>query len=404
MRRETMLRRLAAHPALAVVTVAVSLLPAGCSGIGAWSSPAPVIVGVDLNLTGRGPGVVFDNGLRLALEQVNEQLAGQRRLQLRVLDNRGDEDISAQNLTRLSADPHVAAIITAGCAACVIEAADTLTVPVISLDGSEAVAAPAAERRWIFRLGPNAGDNADVLSLAMARAGIETIGVIAVKDAYGEEGLRWVRDAAGRDRLDVVAAPRVRAGDEASVTAAARAIAQWQPPPDPFTPTTEDRDGGGPDAVVLWTYAPQAAEVAAALRDAGYTGRLFLDMVAADQLFLSGVAAAFDGATLVFTATPVADQRIASSPALAARQAWLLAYVSRYDTYDLHSTWAADALLVLADAIKRTDTIERAAVRDRLESTRLDGMTGPIRLTGDQHSALSPHALVTLTATGDRWQ
>jgi branched-chain amino acid transport system substrate-binding protein len=156
--------------------------------------------------------------------------------------------------------------------------------------------------------------------------------------------------------------------------------------------------------VVIWAYAPLAAGVATGLREAGYEGQLFVDMVGADDLFLTGEATAFEGATLVFTNTPVADQRIASSPALAARQAWVLDYAARYGTYHLHSSWGADALLILADAIRRAGGADRAVIRDRIESTRMDGRTGQLRFSGDQHSGLSPGALVTLTASGDRWQ
>jgi branched-chain amino acid transport system substrate-binding protein len=283
----------------------------------------------------------------------------------------------------------------------VIDTADALAVPVISLDSLEAVAEPAAERRWVFRLGPNAGDNADALSLAMAGAGVETVGLVTVADPYGDEGRRWITDAADRDGLSVAVAAQVSPGDEESVSAAAQAVAGWRPPPEPFA---TEPPVAGPDAVVIWAYAPLAAGVATGLREAGYEGQLFVDMVGADDLFLTGEATAFEGATLVFTNTPVADQRIASSPALAARQAWVLDYAARYGTYHLHSSWGADALLVLADAIRRAGGADRAVIRDRIESTRMDGRTGQLRFSGDQHSGLSPGALVTLTASGDRWQ
>lgn len=405
-------RRRTARGAIAGTVAAVTMLGTGCGAVPAWQSSTPdaVVIGVDLNLTGRGPqpGPVFHNALQLQLEQLNGQdPAGAPRLALDVRDNRGDAGTSAANLAELAADPAVAAIITAGCAQCVIDAAGTLTLPVISLDTVGAVAAPAADRHWVFRIGPNAGDNADALSLAMARSGAETVGLVTVADPYGDEGQQWITDAAERDGLTVVTEQQVSIGDEESLAAATQAVAGWQPPPDPAgtggTPETEPA-GTGPDAVVVWVYAPVAAGIAAGLREAGYDGPLFADMVAADDLFLAGDATAFDGATLVFTNTPVADQRIASSPALAARQTWMLDYAARYGTYHLHSSWGADALLVLADAIGRAGGADRTAIRDRIESTRMDGRTGQLRFSGDQHSGLSPGALVTLTASGERWQ
>jgi branched-chain amino acid transport system substrate-binding protein len=163
-------------------SVAVLALTAGCALAPSSAAPPSVVVGVDLNLTGRGDtlGTAFHNGLQLQLERVREQgLAGAASIELRVLDNRGDPATAAANLAELSADRSVAAIITAGCPQCLLDIADGLSVPVISLDGVEAVAAPAAERRWVFRIGPSAADNADVLSLAMAQAGVETVAVVA---------------------------------------------------------------------------------------------------------------------------------------------------------------------------------------------------------------------------------
>jgi branched-chain amino acid transport system substrate-binding protein len=192
------------------------------------------------------------------------------------------------------------------------------------------------------------------------------------------------------------------------VAEAARQVASWHPDPAELggfgVPPPGEEVEVGPDAVLVWTYPAQAAELAEALREAGYAGRLFLDMIAAGELFLPREAAGLQGATLVFTPTPVADQRIGSAPALAARKTWFDAYTARFGTYHLHASFAADALLTVADAVRRAEAVDRETLRDRIEATRLDGMTGQIRFTNQQHSGLSTGALVTLTASGDRWQ
>ena len=380
----------------AVAGLAATVLLAGC---GVWpprTAPEPVVIGVDVDLTGDGPGVAYDNALRLAAEQINARgLAGAgRRVELQVLDNRGDPTLSAQNLARLAADPTVVAVVTAGCDACVIEAAGSLTLPVVALTGQEAVAAPAAQRRWVFRLGPNAVDDADALAAAMAGDGVTTVAVLASADPYGREGVRWFAQAAERADLAVTTTVEVPAtADEAAVTALVGPVLDRR-----RRTSTEDTDR--PDAVLLWLPAPRAAMVTRALREAGYRGRFYADMVAADELAAPEWLA---GARLVATPTAVAAERVAASPAAAARQEWVLAYVARYGGYHLPSTWAADALLVLANAIDRAGRPDRAELRDRLESTRIDGITGPIRFTAEQHSGLVG-GLVVLTAAGDRWQ
>jgi branched-chain amino acid transport system substrate-binding protein len=362
-----------------VIALAAASLLAGC-GLLTAESPGAVVIGVDLNLSGRGNhlGTVFAGALRLEAERLHRT-----DLTLRVSDNYGDPQVAAQNLAAFAADPDVAGIITAGCPECLID--NEVTVPVISLDATEQVAAPAAERRWVFKVGPNPGDHADLLSLEMAGAGVRTVGVIATDDEYGQEGRQWLTDAAGRDALTVVL-------DQTLTTRGDRTAAVAR--------TVE----AAPEAVVLWLPAPLAAELATGLRQAGYPGRLLLGPLAVDEVFLTGPAAGFAGATTVFTSTMVSDTLIATTPAVAARQRWWNDYVARFGTYHVHSSWAGDALLVIADALDRAGGNHRARLREKLESTRIDGLTGLIRFTPDQHSGLHPSSLAVLTAAGDRWR
>jgi branched-chain amino acid transport system substrate-binding protein len=152
-----------------------------------------------------------------------------------------------------------------------------------------------------------------------------------------------------------------------------------------------------------------AGALATDLRRAGYRGRLHLDAIAAGDLYQPGKALA--GATLVFTDTPAADQLIATSPASAARRTWFRDYLAEHGTYHAQASWAADAVGVITDAARRAgrttpagQPVDRGALRDQIESTRrLDGLTGLIRYTADQHSGLHPESLTRLVAGGGRW-
>jgi branched-chain amino acid transport system substrate-binding protein len=385
----------AAATALVLAATACGLFP---------REPEVVLVGVALDLTGgqAAAGTVYHNAIQLQLERITGagQL-GARRLELMVLDNRSDPRLAAENLARLAGDPDLAAVITAGCPPCVAEAAAALAVPLITLDAADEVASPVAERRWVFKLGPNAGDNADRLSQAIAAGGARTVAVIASADPYGRAGIRQLRDAARRDRLTVVAEHEVEVDDATGITAAAAAVAEWQPAATPAFPPAPVP--AGPDAVVVWVPAPASGEVAGALRAAGYDGGLYLDTLAADTQFLPA-GGRFGEATLVFTSVAVIDRLFLLSPAAVKRRAWFSAYLSRHSAYHLQASWAADALAVVVDAVTRTPGDPApAAIRDQLESTRIDGLTGQIRYTVDQHSGLHPTSLILLTAGTDRW-
>jgi branched-chain amino acid transport system substrate-binding protein len=381
---------------LAAAVTAVAVLATSACGLLA-DEPDALVVGVALDLTGEaaGTGTVYHNAIQLQLEQLTD--AGQR-LELRVRDNRSDPDLAAENLAALSGDRRVAAIVTAGCPQCVQDAAPGLTVPLITLDAADDVVRPVAERRWVFKLGPNAGDNADRLSQGIAADGARTVAVIATGDPYGRTGAREMNDAARRDRLTVVARHELRDDDPDGIAAAAQAVAAWRSAQPAFPPAP-----AGPDAVVIWVPAPASVDVAAALREAGYDGRLYLDTLAADTQFLPA-GARLGEAALVFTGIAVIDRLFLISPAAARRRTWYSAYLSRHSAYHLQASWAADALAVIADAAARTRSDPTpAAIRDELEATRIDGLTGQIRYTADQHSGLHPTSLTLLTAGTDRW-
>jgi branched-chain amino acid transport system substrate-binding protein len=399
-----MTRYLGARLAAAAAVAAVLATTTACGLLA--REPAALLVGVALDLTGRqaAVGTVYHQAIQLQVEQL--AAGGQlndRRLELVVRDNRSDPRLAAEHLAELARDARMAAIITAGCPRCVSEAAPALAVPLITLDAADEVVQPVAERRWVFKLGPNAGDNADRLSQGMAADGARTVAVVATADPYGQAGAREMGDAAQRDGLRVVARHEIQAEEPASIAAAVDAIAAL--PADPADPAEPpDPAPAAPDAVVIWAPAPASIAIATALREAGYDGRFYLDTLAADPQFLPP-AGRLGEATLVFTNLAAIDQRFVISPAGAKRRAWFSAYLSRHSAYHLQSSWAADALAVVVDAAARTGTGPApAAIRDRLESTRIDGLTGQIRYTVDQHSGLHPTSLTLLTAGTDRWR
>lgn len=156
---------------------------------------------------------------------------------------------------------------------------------------------------------------------------------------------------------------------------------------------------------MVWAPAELSGQVAVSLREAGYNGPLYLDAAAAGDLFLSGAnRGALTGATMVFTETMVMDEVVATSPAKAARKTWFQDYTARYGTYHAFSSFAADAVTLVVDAVNQTGGPNRTELRDTIEATQIDGLSGLIRMTPSQHSGLTPQSLTLLTVQGDRWR
>ncbi|HKO33069.1 MAG TPA: ABC transporter substrate-binding protein, partial [Candidatus Limnocylindria bacterium] len=137
---------------------------------------------------------------------------------------------------------------------------------------------------------------------------------------------------------------------------------------------------------------------------AKFTGRMYYDAAAAGDLFIpQNAAAASENATMVFTQTLAIDDVVATTPAKAARKQWFRDYTSRWGSYSGVAAFAADAADLIASGVAQAGT-DRNRVRDILETSQIDGLSGPIRITPDNHSGLMPQALTLLVARSGRWR
>lgn len=368
----------------------------GCQFGGKQQDATPIVIAADLELSGASApiGKVYQRALELKVEQLNASGAlGGRKIELKVKDNRSDAAESLRNINDFSGDSRVSAIIMGGCNECATGAVRTIgekRIPTIALASSGAITEPVAERRYVFKLAPNAADSAAALTTELKRRRLDKVAVLHSADGYGQEGLSALRGELGKAGLDLVRAEAVRTTDT-DVSSQVAALV-----------------GKKPDALVVWTPPEQAALTAASARQDSFGGSLFFDASAAGDLFLGASSRSTERATLVFTQTMVIDDVIATTPAKAARRQWFQDYTARYGGYNGFSSFAADAVQLIADAQLRSGaepgTVNRDALRDVLETSQLDGLTGPIRMTPDNHSGLMPQALTTLVARGGRWR
>ncbi|BCB86775.1 ABC transporter substrate-binding protein [Phytohabitans suffuscus] len=350
-----------------------------------------VVIGADLELSGptAAIGQAYQRALELKISQVNDSgVLGSRKLRLDPKDNRSDSSRSLTNVGAFANNPQVAAIVMGTCAQCVDKVADTVRdrrIPTIALAPAGMVASPVQKRQWVFKVGPNAADNAAALAREINDAKKKRVGVLYTDDEYGKEGYAALRAALGTGK--VKAAVAVRPTD----TDVSQAVENLLDRPEPV------------DAIVVWTFAEQAALAAASAAQEGFKGSLYFDGAAAGDLFLSGQRAT-EGATMVFTQTMVIDDVIATTPATAARKQWFRDYTAKYGSYYGFSSFAADAVQMVTNALQQSTSVSRDSIRSIVETSQFDGLSGPIRITPDNHSGLMPQALTVLVARNGRWR
>ncbi|WBB79194.1 ABC transporter substrate-binding protein [Micromonospora sp. WMMD882] len=380
--------------ALASAVLAVTLT--GCQLGEEPQDTSPIVIGADLELSGSQAtvGKAYQRALELKVQQLNASGAlGARKVELRVKDNRSDAAESQRNIGDFGNDSSVSAIIMGGCNECAVGAVRTINekkVPTVALAPSGAVANPVADRRYVFKLAPNAADSAAALVGELTRRNVKKATLLHSDDEYGREGSEALRAELAKADIRLLAQQAVKTTDT-DVNQPVRALTSRKP-----------------DAVILWTQPEQAMLAATASREANFKGQLYFDAAAAGELFLGAAARSAEQATLVFTQTMVIDDVIATTPAKAARRQWFRDYTARFGGYNGFSSFAADAVQLIADAELRaggqTGRVDRDGIRDVLETSQMDGLSGPIRMTPDNHSGLMPQALTTLVAQGGRWR
>ncbi|GAB1689339.1 ABC transporter substrate-binding protein [Krasilnikovia sp. M28-CT-15] len=374
-------------PLLASILLAVSV--AGCDSGGGSGDATEVVIGADL-ASGSAIDSAYARALQLRIEQVNASgQLGDRRLVLHVQDNRSDSTSSLRNISVFADDPRVAAIVTGSCGECVVDAAKTINdkrVPTIALAAPAEVSAPVNQRRYVFKLGPNPIDSAAALVAELQRTRTKNVALLYSDDLYGRGGHQVMSSALDKAGIEITESRTVKP----AATDVSQAVGML----------TETK----PDALVVWTAPDQATLAATSAKAVKFGGRLYFDAAAAGDLFIpSGAAQATNNATMVFPQILAIDDVIATTPAKAARKQWFRDYTSRYGSYSGAAAFAADAVDLVADAVAQAGG-DRGRIRDILETSQMDGLSGPIRITPDNHSGLMPQALTLLVARSGRWR
>lgn len=374
------------------VVVATTLLVgglAGCSSDDGAGDSTAIVIGADLN-NASTVDVAYARALQLRVEQVNASgELGNRKLQLRTRDNRADPTVSLRNISAFADDPSVAAVVTGTCDECVVDAAKTINdkkIPTVALAAADEVTEPVADRQYVFKLGPNAPDDAAAMVAELSRAKVASVAVVYADDLYGRGAQKATATALSKAQIAVSGTRSVKP-TATDVTQAVGALT-----------------GAAPAALLVLAAPEQATLVAETAKAAGYRGRMYFDAAAAGDMFVPRAAvAAVDNATMVFTQILAIDDVIATTPAKATRKQWFRDYIARYGSYSGVASFAADATDLIAAAVAKAGG-DRAQIRAILETSQVDGISGPIRFTPDNHSGLMPQALTLLVARSGRWR
>ncbi|MFJ8576915.1 ABC transporter substrate-binding protein [Micromonospora sp. NPDC093277] len=378
-----------------LAAAAGSLLLAGCGQQGRQpddgrtdSSPPgdhELVIGASLELTGEGSalGVLQQRAMEITLEMLNRTgipVGNLRRtVRLEIRDNRSDPDEAARQATELTERTQVHALVggtSTETSMAIVEVAERLQVPFVSLAAGDDIVLPLAQRTYIYKLTPDAVDVARRMARLIESLGIRRVALLAAAGSHGDSGVRAVRSALRDVGVDLVRTVRLPATGQSFTSAARRAAA------------------GAPDGVIVWGTAPDSGAAARELRRAGHRGPVFFDPGAVAEDTLSGPnAAAVEGAYAVHPTCLDAGALTAATTAELARRDFIDSYIQRHGTFSGFAPYGSDALQLLATAAQSASSADRGRLRAYLQTQVTEGIAGwyafaPIRHGGMEQDSL----------------
>ncbi len=397
-------RRLSRRSVLSIGALSAAgaaLSACGTPSVGAASPPSgpDLVVGACLELSGtyRVVGQAQNDALSIVASMVQDQggfvIGGRtRQVKLVVIDNAGDPKLAVQQTRTLINQQNVAAIIgssgseTSLAMAPVVE---SLTTPMLSLSAADAVTQPIASRQWVYKLGPNSDDVADIMVRAMIAGRRTKIAVMATDDPNGTDGLDAITTALQSHNLEAIRTVSLPVGPPTSLNFSAQAATIA---------------AAKPDAVVIWALSPAAGFAARALHTAGYAGEVYFDPGAASANTLTTVAsAAFAGVYVVNPQVLGGPPQPATTPDDAAKRDFFLRYTQKNLAFDGLASYAADALRIVVNAATLAQSFDRAAIQKQMESNTFTEISGAYVFSSTSHGGVQADSLAVFQLKPTGW-
>lgn len=342
------------------------MIAAGCNR-GASPTRGDVIVYVAVPLSGfqANGGQTVLGGVRLAAAEINNAggLLGYR-VVVRPLDDESDSEVAVERAEEIrqaiAGGDRVLAVIghlNSGQTLAAMEIYKDLPLVVISATASEQ---SLTERNYdnFFRVNANDAVQARVCAdFLVDRLGASSVAVLYNNTEYGRGLATSLIENLNRRGVDVALQIEVEEGQSF------------------YTKEVEQIRAAAPGAIFYAGYEIEAPYLRAALVEAGVTA----PMLASDGAFLAATIDEANGAAEGMYVTAFAP-----SPRNVADSRWIEAYQAvEYRNPDTYSVNGYIAMQVLAEAVRKANSFERAAVVNSLRSERFDSLLGALRFEPD---------------------
>lgn len=360
------------------------------------TAKADIKIGIVVSAS--GPGSALGVPQMRTIAALPKEIGGEKVVYI-PLDDETDPTKGAQNARRLVIQDGVDILIGSSVTPVTMTMLDVALeskTPIISVAAATAIVQPIDDkRRWAFKVVPNDDLMAAAMLKYIAANGVKTLGFIGVADGYGEGYYKEVARLAPTLGLTVTT-HEVYARADTSVTGQALQVIATNP-----------------DAVFIASAGTPAVLPQEALREKGYTGRIFQTHGVATEEFIKLGGAKVEGAVFSGEAFTIADDLPPGDPFRQARDEFVAAYEKangqKPNIFGAH-LWDAIALVKRAapDAMKvaKPGTPEfRAALRDELERGKDVYLNnGRSTMTPTDHNGYDERSAFLIKVDGGRFR
>jgi len=373
------LKKIAAGAALALVAFAAQ-------------AAEPIKIGSILSVT--GPAAFLGDPelktLQLYVEELNKKggILG-RPLQLVHYDDGSDANKANGFAKRLIDDDKVDVIIggtTTGATMSMVPLVEKANVPFVSLAGAVVIVEPV--KKWVFKTPHTDRMAAEKVFDDMKKRGISKVALLSETSGFGQSGKKESEAVASRYGITLVANETYGAKDT-----------------DMSPQLTKIKNAAGVQAVFVFGLGQGPAIVTKNYKQLGITLPLYQSHGVASDEFLKLSGAAAEGVRLPSPAQLIPAKLPANDPQKPVVTAYEMAYKERYkQDVSTFGGYAYDGLMIVADALRRAGSTDRAKLRDAIEATRgYVSSSGHVNMSPTDHMGLDLSAFRMLEVKGGDW-
>jgi branched-chain amino acid transport system substrate-binding protein len=233
---------------------------------------------------------------------------------------------------------------------------------------------------WVFKSPQRSSTAVERLFIYLKEQGLTKIALLTADDGFGKDGSRWMQKLAPQYGIEILAEEHFGTRDT-DMTAQLTKVKNAKP-----------------QALIAWTIGPAGSIVAKNKTQLGIEIPLFQCHGLPDPKYIELAGKASEGDRMPATKLMVVDELADSDPQKPVIQEFIKLYRAKgYDKQfpiNTHSGYAWDAIMIIANAMKKVGT-DSEALRKAIEETKgYVGISGTFNLTPEDHNGLGVDSMV----------